>query len=195
MIAGIVLAAGRSRRMGAPKALLTLHGATFLERAVGALRDGGCGAVVVVMGIDPDATPSIAAWARRLGVGTAVNAMAESEQVDSLRVGLRALQADAAAAVVTPVDVPGVEAATVRAMIDAFERSKYAVVQPFDGQRHGHPVLFARRVWPELFDAQAEGARSVIRAHERERGVVFVPRLPADVDTPDDYARLLGRPA
>jgi molybdenum cofactor cytidylyltransferase len=66
------------------------------------------------------------------------------------------------------------------------------VVQPFDGSRHGHPVLFARSLWPELFaDPLPDGARSVIHAHAHERASVPMAPLPEDVDTPEDYRRLL----
>ncbi|HYH82738.1 MAG TPA: nucleotidyltransferase family protein [Longimicrobium sp.] len=193
MIAGIVLAAGRSRRMGSPKALLRLGPATFLERAVSALGAGGCGAVVVVTGPATDETArEIAAAAAQLGAEVAVNPDIGSEQIDSLRAGLRALGGDAEAAVVLPVDVPGVAAELVRAVIDRFRATEAPVVQPFDGTRHGHPVLFARAAWPALLEGELpEGARTVIRAHEAERAEVPVPRLDADVDTPDDYRRLL----
>src|SRR4051794_33132304 len=152
MIAGIVLAAGRSRRMGQPKAFLRLGGLTFLERAVAALRDGGCGEVVVVAGPpDEDAAREIADAAAHLGARVAVNPDSGSEQVDSLRAGLRALGQAATAAVVVPVDVPGIAAETVRAVIEAFGRDPHPpIVQPWDGERHGHPVLFSRAVWPEL---------------------------------------------
>lgn len=193
MIAGIVLAAGRSRRMGSPKAFLRLGQATFLERAVAALRSGGCDRVIVVAGpaSDPPAR-EIADAAGHLGAEVAVNPDPGSEQVDSLRAGLRVAGDDAEAAVVTPVDVPGVTAELVRAVIDAFRATAAPVVQPYDGERHGHPVLFARRVWPELLDGELpDGARTVIHAHDAERAEVRVPRLHADVDTPDDYRRLV----
>ena len=92
MIAGIVLAAGRSRRMGEPKAFLRAAHGSFLETAVRALREGGCGEVVVVTGPETDEVAArIAAEARGLGARVAVNPIAGSEQVDSLRAGIRAL--------------------------------------------------------------------------------------------------------
>jgi molybdenum cofactor cytidylyltransferase len=97
------------------------------------------------------------------------------------------------AAVVLPVDVPGVISELVRAVIDAFRATAAPVVQPFDGTRHGHPVLFARALWPELLHGELpDGARTVIHAHEPERAEVRVAALHADVDTPEDYRRLLG---
>jgi nicotine blue oxidoreductase len=193
MIAGIVLAAGRSRRMGRPKAFLRLGGRTFLERAVSALRDGGCEPVIVVAGPRGDAAADETAdAASRLGATVARNPDAESPQVASLRAGLRALGSDAEAAVVTPVDVPRAGAEVVHAIFAAFTAKRCPVAQPFDGVRHGHPVLFARSVWGELLaDPLPDGARTVIHAHAAERAEVRVPVLAADVDTPDDYRRLL----
>jgi CTP:molybdopterin cytidylyltransferase MocA len=195
MIAGIVLAAGRSRRMGSPKAFLRWEDATFLEHAVHALRDGGCGRVLVVAGpADDPVAREIAGAAEALGARVAVNPDPASEQVDSLRAGLRAAEEDedAAAAVVLPVDVPGATAGIVRAVIEAFAATAAPVVQPHDGARHGHPVLFARALWPELLHGDLpQGARTVIHAHAAERALVRVAAIPADVDTPDDYRRLL----
>ena len=193
MIAGIVLAAGRSRRMGRPKAFLQLGGRSFLQRAVAALRDGGCDPVVVVAGPRGDAgADEIALAAAHLGATVARNPDAESPQVASLRAGLGALGETVEAAVVTPVDVPRVEAETVRALAAAFAAGGAPIAQPFDGVRHGHPVLFARSVWPELMaDPLPEGARTVIHAHAARRAEVRVRALPADVDTPEDYRRLL----
>jgi molybdenum cofactor cytidylyltransferase len=195
MIAGIVLAAGRSRRMGAPKPLLVFRGATFLERVVRALRGGGCGRVVVVVGPEADpAATRIAEAARAAGAEVVVNPVPEAEQVDSLRAGLAALPPDAEAAVVAPADMPGMDAAAVRALVDAFRARGAPVVRATHGGRHGHPVLFARRVFPELFaDPLPEGARSVIRAHadEVEEVPVASAAVLLDVDTPADYRRLL----
>lgn len=192
MIAGIVLAAGRSRRMGEPKPFLRLDGQTFLERAVTALRGGGCGEVVVVTGPMDDETPRrVAEAAAALGARTAENPAAGSEQVDSLRVGLRALSAGAAAVVVLPVDVPRADAALVAAVIEVHRRTGAPVARPAAGGRHGHPVLFARAVFAELLEGGLpDGARTVIHAHARETAEVPVPALPGDVDTPEDFRRL-----
>lgn len=192
MIAGIVLAAGRSQRMGEPKAFLRLEGRSFLERAVVALQQGGCDDVLVVAGPREDDTARrIAESALALGARAAVNPAAGSEQVDSLRLALAAMRDDARAAIVVPVDVPEVAAATVHALCEAFRRTGGPIVLPAHGGRHGHPVLFARAVWPELLEGDLpEGARTVIHAHAAELVEVAVAALPLDVDTPDDFRRL-----
>jgi molybdenum cofactor cytidylyltransferase len=192
MIAGIVLAAGRSQRMGEPKAFLRLEGRSFLERAVVALQQGGCGDVLVVAGPREDDTARrIAESALALGARAAVNPAAGSEQIDSLRLALAAMRDDAVAALVVPVDVPEVAAATVHALCEAFRRTGGPIVLPMHEGRHGHPVLFARAVWPELLEGElAEGARTVIHAHAAELVEVAVAALPLDVDTPDDFRRL-----
>ncbi len=198
MIAGIVLAAGRSRRMGRPKPLLRFRGASFLERAVGALRGGGCGEVVVVVVAAPPDDPAAAAIAEAAegaGARVVVSPRPDAEQVDSLRAGLAALPPEAAAAVVLPADVPGVDAAAVRAVVEAFRARGAPVVRAVHAGEHGHPVLFARRVFADLFaDPLPEGARSVVRAYaaELEEVEVDAPALLLDVDTPDDYRRLLA---
>jgi molybdenum cofactor cytidylyltransferase len=191
MICGIVLAAGRSRRMGEPKAMLRVGDETFLQNAVRALREGGCAYVVVVTGrLDDETALHIAEDAAELDAGIAVNPAAESEQADSLRIGLAALPPQAEAAVVAPVDVPDVSGALVSAVIEGFRRTDAPIVLPASGGRHGHPVLFARRVFDELArPGLPQGARTVIHAHAAALAEVPVDALAADVDTPEDYRR------
>ncbi len=195
MIAGIVLAAGRSRRMGEPKPLLRFRGERFLVRVVAALREGGCDPVLVV--VAPPEEPhaaEIAAAAREAGAEVVVNPVPDAEQVDSLRAGLAALRPEAEAAAVAPADVPGIDAAAVRAVLGAFRAHGAPVVRATHGGRHGHPVLFARRVFAELFaDPLPEGARSVVHAHAGEVEEVEVESAGVllDVDTPVDYRRLV----
>jgi CTP:molybdopterin cytidylyltransferase MocA len=191
VIAGIVLAAGRSRRMGAPKAFLEMDGTSFLARAAAALREGGCDAVWVVTGpADDEVAVRIASQAGEMGAHVAVNPAPDSEQVDSLRAGLRALPEAAEAAVVLPVDVPRVEADAVRRVVDAFRERGAPVLRAVHGGRHGHPALFA-----ELLDGDLpDGARTVIHAHAAELEEVEVadPGVLHDVDTPEDFRRLAG---
>jgi len=191
MICGIVLAAGRSRRMGEPKAFLRAGERTFLEHAVRVLEEGGCGLVVVVTGPMNDETArQIAEDAAALDAGIAVNPDPDSEQADSLRTALFALPPEATAAVVAPVDVPGVSGALVRAVIEAWRGTGAPVAVPGRKGRHGHPVLFDRRVFGELMRRDLpQGARSVVHAHARDLATVPVDALAADIDTPEDYRR------
>jgi CTP:molybdopterin cytidylyltransferase MocA len=196
MIAGIVLAAGRSRRMGSPKALLTVRGRTFLEVAVDALRRGGCEPVVVVApSTDTPAGDRIASETARLGAVLVVNPDPGSEQVDSLRTGLRTLGGAVRAAVVLPVDVPGANWQVVARVVDAFRSTDAPAVAPAHGGRRGHPVLFSRAVFGELLHGDLpEGARTVLHAHAAALVEVPVDSLPTDVDTPDDYRRAIPEP-
>jgi nicotine blue oxidoreductase len=192
MIAGIVLAGGASRRMAQAKALLKAGEETFLERAIRILRAGGCEEVVVVLN-EPDA--QVSDLTSGAGGLSAPGAGSHSEQIDSLRAGLRALPREAEAVVVMPVDHPLVRPTTVALLIGAYRSARPAIVRAVYRGRHGHPVLFASSIFEELLHGpRSEGARSVIRAHQEstaevevdDRGVVI------DVDTPEDYEKYIG---
>ncbi len=191
MICGIVLAAGRSRRMGQPKAFLRAGAVTFLEHAVRALSQGGCELVIVVTGpLDDETAREIAEEAAVLDAGIAVNPHADSEQADSLRIALYALPPQTQAVVVAPVDVPDVSGALVRAVVQAWRKTGAPVAVPARDGKHGHPVLFSRGVFGELMRTDLpEGARTVVHAFADTLATVPVDTLAADVDTPDDYRR------
>lgn len=195
-VGGVVLAAGRSSRMGEPKALLELEGRTFLERAIDTLRAGGCDFVAAVLAAG-EATRRPGELARSRGARPVENRLEGAQQVDSLRIGLEALPEDAEAAIALPVDHPLADAQAVAALIRTFHASGAPIVRPVYRDRPGHPVLFARVVWGELADPDlAEGARDVVRRHAGEiRDVPIDDRgVTVDVDTPDDYQREVAPP-
>jgi CTP:molybdopterin cytidylyltransferase MocA len=199
-VPGIVLAAGRSARMGRPKAALRLgpDGPTFAAAAVAALRGGGIDRVVVVAGAHPEAVRDALAGVQ--GVELVVHPDWTSGQLSSLLAGLAVVDGPSVDAVaVTLVDVPLVRPATVAALVAAWRRSRAAVVRPAIGDRHGHPVILDRSTFAALRAAPLEvGAKAVIAAHRAAVLDLPVddPGALRDVDTPGDYAALLaGVPA
>lgn len=191
-VAGVVLAAGRSLRMGRPKALLPVEGRTFLEHAVTVLQEGGCEPVVVVI---PAGAAGLALEAEGAGGRAVENHDPDAEQVDSLRVGLAAIPAGPAAAVVLPVDFPRVDPAAVEVLIGAFRLGGAPIVRPVHRGTPGHPVLFARSLWEELSaPGLEEGARDVVHRHRAEIEEVPVDDrgVTVDVDTPADLEREVG---
>ena len=199
MIPAIVLAAGKSSRMGRTKALLPVGSSrdTFLTRIIHVLREGGIGAIVVVIGGDAAA---VRASLPRDDASIVVveNPRYEEGQLSSLLVGLAAVEQryDAVeAAMVTLVDLPLISAATVRSVFEAFRAKPGApIVRPRRGHRHGHPVIFNQSIFGELRRADpSTGAKLVVRAHAAEEVNVDVDDDGAfiDIDTPEDYERFI----
>lgn len=196
MIPAIVLAAGRSSRMGRAKAMLPVaDGDSFLTRIVRTFLEAGVDDVVVVVGHDAEA---IVAEFTTSGLPArfVVNRDYDRGQLSSLVAGLGVTDRPGVTAVlVTLVDVPLVSAATVRAVIARYRATHAAVVRPTSGTRHGHPLLIARSLFAELRAADpSTGAKPIVRAHASVEGDLNIADEGAftDIDTAEDYARAIG---
>jgi molybdenum cofactor cytidylyltransferase len=194
VISAIILAAGKSTRMGQPKANLHLGpNDTFLSRIVHTFRAVNLDDVLVVIGHDADLI--VDAFARTGARARFVtNPNYEDGQLSSFICGLNAVDRPGVeATLMTLVDVPLVTPRTVRAVIERWRDTRAPIVRPVSGSEHGHPILIAR----SLFDAirlsdPASGAKAVVRAHASPAGDVDVADRGAflDFDTDADYRQL-----
>jgi CTP:molybdopterin cytidylyltransferase MocA len=189
MIAGIVLAAGASRRFGATKQLADFDGAPLLQRAVSAMTAvHALDEIVVVLGADAPAITAAVALGRARAV--ICEDWAEGHAV-SLNAGLAAA-GDADAVVITLGDQPLIGSPAIRRVIAERRPDAHdAVVATYAGAR-GHPVLVERALFAPIAELRGDiGARSLI---DRSNRVAWVAcddlGTPADVDTPEDLERL-----
>jgi len=189
---GLVLAAGEGRRIGGPKALLDAWGQTFLARVCAALARPGVAEVVAVVGHQAERVIREARLPSDARV--VVNERPDDGMLASIWRGLdEAERLGADAVLLHPVDHPLVASATVDRVLEALASGARIAVPSHEGRR-GHPGGFAREVWPALRGAPiARGARAVLADHpewivhvEGDAGCV------AGIDTPADYARLIG---
>jgi len=186
-IAALVLAAGRSTRMGGPNKLLAeISGRPLVRIAVDEALASRASAVVVVTGHQRDRVDTVL---QGLKIKTVHNPDYADGLSTSLRAGLNALPANVDGVVVLLADMPQVDAALINRLIDAFDPGKgaLAVVPTIEGKR-GNPVLWSRRFFPDLLALEGDvGARHLIGQYAE--AVVEVPVTGkgalADIDTPD----------
>lgn len=190
-IAAVLLAAGRSRRMGAFKPLLPFGRRSVLETCVASLLEAGAAEVVVVVGYRGEELR--AALARETRVRFAVNEVEGSEMGVSVARGIEAVSDEAKAVLVALVDYPAVPPGAIESLLKARARTGARLVLPEWLGRGGHPVLIDLTLREELLSiAPEKGLRALFEAHAAE-----VLRLPADtpfvardMDTWDDYVAL-----
>ncbi len=191
MIAGLVLAAGESSRMGTDKALLKFRSRTFLETVVEKLRDGGIERIVVVLGHHAQ---EIRAAVELAAAEIVVNTEYRRGQTSSLQAGLKSLAASNPEAVVLAlVDHPAFSPETVRQLDAAFRASSAAVAIPTYQGRRGHPIVIGQALFEELKALNLEeGANTVIRKYREQTRWVEVgdPGILLDVDDPESYRQL-----
>lgn len=188
VIAGIVLAAGTSSRMGQPKQLLDWEGRPLVRAIVETALAARLDEVVVVIG---SAGGEVATALANLPVRIVPNPLAAAGQSTSLRAGIAALSPDAAAVVILLADQPFVTTAIIEALIGAWLDSRLPIVAPVFAGTRGNPVLFDRSVFAELLAIEGDqGARGVVaRDPARVRYVHFDDDRPLfDIDTPEAYA-------
>jgi molybdenum cofactor cytidylyltransferase len=190
-IAGLILAAGESSRMGRPKALLPWGDTTLVRWQVDQMRQAGVEDVIVVLGHD---APPIAEALRDAPARIVLNEAYREGRASSLRAGARALSDESDVAVVLGVDQPRPARITLR-LIETWREEHAPVVLPAVRGRRGHPVLVDRRVFPELREASEEemGLRGVLDRYKGEIKVLDIDDelVNLDLNTPHDYEAAL----
>src|SRR5881296_3216767 len=185
--AGVILAAGASRRMGRNKMLLELEGESLVRRAAQRALAARLSPVVVVIGHEAD---RLRAELKGLPLELAVNPDYTGPTSGSLHQGLNALGPDVDAVVVMLGDMVRVSAETLAMLVAAARGTEAPLVVSRYGDVTAPPLLFRRVLFPELLAWTGEGCgKAVVQAHSREAMYVDRPvALLVDVDTPEDFA-------
>lgn len=194
MIAALLPAAGHSRRMGRPKLTLCVAGKTVLEHVLTALRQGGVERVLVVVGPH---VADLSAIATTCGAEVLVLPQATPDMRATVEAGLTFLEPGGPPAdwLLVPADHPTLDATVVRQLIAARRQNPEAgILVPTWQGRRGHPTLIA---WRHVAGLRAhpagEGLNRYLRLHPDETIEVATASrsVVEDLDTPEDYARLL----
>ncbi len=190
----VVLAAGKGSRMpGSQKLLLDIDGVPMVRHVFDAASEGGCHHTVVVYG-DDDVKKAISGRAELV-----FNPHAENGMASSLHVGLKAMRPEVEGAMVLLGDQPLVGSRTVATLLRAWRRegSRPAVAASAsqgtdDLAGWAPPVILSRELWGDLFALEGDaGARQVLHGRPELLDIVPAPGRPDDIDTPEDYAKIV----
>lgn len=189
MIAGLLLAAGRSRRFGADKLCAKLNGKAVIRWSAEALAELDAVYVVIPPGADA-ATQALS----RLGARFVINLGRDEGMASSIRGGVAALPQDVQAVVIALADQPCVSVEVIRQLCERWGKGGAPAVVPEYRDGRGHPVLFGRECFEALSELRGDaGARSVLDALGGRVALMAVDdTMPADVDTPEALAALQG---
>ncbi len=188
-VGAVVLAAGRSSRMGEPKQLLVLDGKPLLQHTLNNVHCADVGDVVLVLGA---AAEDIRPQVSSKGVKIVVNQDYQRGMGSSLGVGLSALDPQTDAALIVLADQPFVQSATLDQIIEAYRRSGAEIVIPMYQGFRGNPVLLDRSVFPELMALTGDiGCRSIFGDHVEGIMKVAVDDIGVllDIDSKEDFAK------
>ncbi|MEO7713411.1 MAG: nucleotidyltransferase family protein [Gemmatimonadaceae bacterium] len=191
MIAGLLLAAGRSTRFGGDKLLALVHGAPVLSWSAAALAAEVDALFIVV---PPDSASQLMAVAGVAAV-TVENASRDDGLASSIRAGLAVLPTHVEAVVIALADQPFVSPGTVRRLRERWSAGGVEAVAPRYRDARGHPVLFGRSTFPALQALEGdEGAKALLESLGKGLGLVDVDEaMPSDVDTPHALSELDAR--
>lgn len=193
-LAGVVLAAGESRRMGTPKQLLPFGDRTILERVVDTLLAAGVGEVIVVLGHLADRMREV------LGerpVKTVVNERYRDGMLSSIKSGVQAIGMEFDAVLFALGDQPHIESAIVRQLISQYRAGTEGIVIPRYGAKKGHPIIVNLPKYREAILNLPEhvGLNALMQEHAADVRLldVVTEDVIRDIDVPEDYTRELAR--
>lgn len=192
MIQAVILAAGKSERMGSVKPLLPWGKRTLIEAIIDRVARSRAKKVLIVLGAARDDIEPVIA---KHDLRTVFNPDFARGMLSSIQRGLEAVPRDARAVLFFLGDQPAPSAAIINRLIDAYEKTGKGIVLPVCGGRRGHPVLIDLKYRNEIRALDPGiGLRQLVRNHPEDILEVRTrsPRVLHDIDTPEDYERALA---
>jgi molybdenum cofactor cytidylyltransferase len=190
----IILAAGNSSRMGEPKQVLPYHDSTLLLHAVDVCVQVDDAVVAVVTGASKE---TVEAQVAGRNVTVIYNADWETGMCSSIRTGVAELlqtHSFIEGILITVCDQPFLTTDILRSLIDGYLDSDKGIIASAYDDAIGTPVLFSSRYFSELMDLQGqEGAKKIVLQHMDDVVTKPFPRGGIDIDTKEDYQRLLNQ--
>lgn len=193
MITAIILAAGKSTRMGSPKMLLPWGDTTILEHIISVFANAGVDDILVVTGGAHELVKVvIQECQKKYPVQSVYNQdYMAGNMLSSIQCGLRQLtDTNTGVAMIGLGDQPQIQERSVRLLCAAYLQTQSPLVVPSFQMRRGHPWLVARSLWDELLELnQAQTPRDFLNTHAKDIFYVDMdtPSILADLDTPEDY--------
>lgn len=190
-VGAIVLAAGASSRMGRPKALLPYNGRLFIDLILENLSAAGCAPVIPVLGNNAQKILDRSLAKRYPHV---LNPHPEAGMLSSVKQGIKRIPAECSSVVVALTDHPFVTRATYSQLIKLAATQPERIIIPAYRGRHGHPVCVGRFLFEDILNTpDTSSLRAVFQTHKEKILYLDVndAGIVCDVDTPEEYARLV----
>jgi molybdenum cofactor cytidylyltransferase len=192
-VGAIILAAGKSTRMGEPKQLLPLGESTVLGQTLESIRRAGMDEIVLVLGCSAETIRQQLPASAFEGLKVVVNQAYGQGMASSLREGLSSMPLQIDAALIVLADQPFIRPETLSQIVDQYRRSNAQIVIPTYKGFRGNPVLLDRSVFPEIMALGGDiGCRAIFGSHLE--GIVKLEvedvGILLDIDNKDDYDRL-----
>jgi molybdenum cofactor cytidylyltransferase len=183
-ISAVILAAGKSVRMGQQKMLMPWGNTTVLGKVIETLQASGVEDIVLVT--NSKIAPRVTSYKLQVTFNDG------GEMLESIQLGLQAQKPSAEAALICLGDQPQVEEESVRKVCEGFRQNQSRIVVPSYQMRRGHPWLIARELWDEILNLRApQSMRDFLNKH---KDIIFYvecdsPKILQDIDTPADYLK------
>jgi len=190
-IAGVIIAAGSSSRLGQPKQLVVVAGETLLARTIRVACDSGAEPILVVLGANRE---EIQAGVDFTGTRVVVNRNWDEGMASSIRAGIGAVEREIPevhGALLMVCDQPRVTAEHLSRMLNVFRQSGTTSITSLYGGNRGIPAIFPRQTFPDLLALTGDkGARGLLSEPDREVIEVALPGGDIDVDQAEDLLKL-----
>ncbi|QQK77218.1 nucleotidyltransferase family protein [Salicibibacter cibarius] len=191
-LTALVLAAGRSQRMGTLKAALPWNGTTLINYQINQLQNTLISELIVVTGYKSE---EVAEMIKPSHVKIVHNHRFHEGKTSSIRKGVKSISPDSKGILISAVDQP-VPKHTIDFMITHFNKTNASIVVPVYQQKRGHPVLFSTQLKHELLkiNEETQGLRNIFRKYNRDVSPIEVsdPNVLLNLNTPIDFLHMKG---